>query len=61
MPLLAKIGNALKSCLTTAADFAGAQTLKLLNQRYPDIEDVMEILDQIKERVEVKFYNELRP
>ena len=56
MPLLSKIRNSFKSCITTATDAAGAQTLKLLNQRYPDIEDLMEILDKIKERVKVKFY-----
>ena len=61
MPLLSKIRNSLKSCITTATDAVGAQTLKLLNQRYPDIEDVMEILDKIKERVQVKFYDKLRP
>ena len=61
MPLLSKIRNPLKSCLTTATDVARAETLKLLNKRYPDIEDLMDILDKIRERIKVIFYDELRP
>ena len=55
MPLLSKIGNSLKACLNTATDFAGTQTMHLLSKKYPDIEDVMEILDKVKDRVKVKY------
>ena len=53
MPLLSKLGNALKSCVSTATDFAGTQTMKLLNKRYPEIADVSAVLDKIKDRVQV--------
>ena len=62
MSLLAKIGTALKSCVSTTADFAGDQTMKLLKNQYPDINDVMEVLDQVKDRVHVSnllFYKYL--
>lgn len=60
MPLLSKIGNTLKSCISTATDFAGTQTMNLLSRQYPDIDDVMNVLDQVKERVEVKYETKLR-
>jgi len=53
MSLLTKLGTALKSCVSTTADFAGDQTMKLLRNQYPDINDVMEVLDQVKDRVQV--------
>ena len=53
MSLFAKLGTALKSCVSTTADFAGEQTMKLLRNQYPDINDVMEVLDQVKDRVQV--------
>ena len=46
------LGN-LKSCVSASADFAGEQTMKLLKSQYPDINDVIVVLDQVKDRVKV--------
>jgi len=51
MPFLAKVGSVLKSCVSASADFAGEQTMKLLKSQYPDINDVIVVLDQVKDRV----------
>ena len=53
MPLLSKIGSTLKKCLSATADFAGEQAFKLLQTKYPDINDVIKVLDQVKDRVKV--------
>ena len=53
MSLLTKIGATLKSCVTATGDFAGSQTMKLLTKQYPDINDVLNVLDQVKDRVKV--------
>ena len=53
MPFLAKVGSVLKSCVSASADFAGEQTMKLLKSQYPDINDVIVVLDQVKDRVKV--------
>ena len=53
MPLLSKIGSTLKKCLSATADFAGQQAFKLLQTQYPDINDVIKVLDQVKNRVKV--------
>ena len=53
MPLLSKIGSTLKKCLSATADFAGQQVFKLLQTQYPDINDVLKVLDQVKDRVKV--------
>ena len=53
MPLLSKIGSTLKQCLSATADFAGEQAFKLLQTKYPDINDVIKVLDQVKDRVKV--------
>ena len=55
MPLLSKIGSTLKKCLSATADFAGQQAFKLLQTQYPDINDVINVLDQVKDRIRVSF------
>jgi len=57
MPFLAKVGSVLKSCVSASADFAGEQTMKLLKSQYPDINDVIVVLDQVKDRVKVIYSN----
>ena len=54
MSFIYKVGSALKSCVSASADFAGEQTMKLLKSQYPDIKDVMVVLDQVKDRVKVR-------
>ena len=54
MSFIHKVGSALKSCVSASADFAGEQTMKLLKSQYPDIKDVMVVLDQVKDRVKVR-------
>ena len=60
MPFLAKVGSVLKSCVPTSllgTGFAGEQTMKLLKSQYPDINDVIVVLDQVKDRVKVIYSN----
>ena len=56
MPFLAKVGSVFKSCVPASlpgSGFAGEKTMKLLKSQYPDINDVIVVLDQVKDRVKV--------